>query len=587
MGSFADDPGAILDGFSDAVVVVDDRLIITSANIAAANLIGAPSAEDLIGHSGIEWVHEPDRIDAVERLAALAARRQSSPVSLRLARLDGKMVWVEITGAVVTTSSGKAGIVLGLRNVDWRHAADLDAARVVRRSHVLVSTALDLQTAVAADLPDVLDAVTGGIGSVVNATVVSVHEVAPDRANLVLRSRWTDPTHLDAATKGAPASVPLSQIPNFVNALNSGRSSIELGADRHGISAELARVDPVLADGYTFAFQPGERLLGALTVGFTSAAHLSSDEHDFLERSASSIGVALHRIRIQQALLESEAMFRDLFEGSSAIMYLIDPTNLRLVDANEAAARFYGYPRETMAGMNLHEITFHSRADLAQIVDDVRAEGTTVIDERQRLSGGEERLVEIHSTPMRLGSRVLDLAIVQDVTEARRAVAHLQRLASTDDLTGAYNRRRFVQLVEDEIDRGERYDHPFSLLMLDLDHFKGVNDEHGHLAGDALLQEFTAQAKSLLRGTDRFGRMGGEEFGILLPETDLAEAETMAERVRIATEKLTIDEIDTPPCTVSIGGAQWQKGENADALFARADRMLYRAKRAGRNRFEA
>jgi diguanylate cyclase (GGDEF)-like protein/PAS domain S-box-containing protein len=588
VGRFADDPGAVLDGFSDAIVVVDDRLVITSANVAAANLVGAASPDDLVGHSGIEWVHEPDRIDAVERLALLASRSQPSPVSLRIARVDGALIWVEITGALVSAPGRKPAIALGLRNVDWRHAADLDAARVVHRSHVLVSNALHLQATNPSNLSGVLDAVVDGIGSVVAASVVMIHEVDADGSTLTLRARWLHPS----ATAGErptppPSSVPLDRIPNWINALNSGRRSIELGSDTHGIQAELHRVDPALVDGYTFAFLPGERLLGALTVGFADRPHLSSDEHDLLEQSARSISVALQRVRNQQALAESEAMFRDLFEGSSAIMYLVDPVTLRLVDANEAATKFYGYPRDSMTGMNLHELTFHTRAELAEVVDRVRAGGTTVIDERQRLAGGEERVVEIHSTPMRLGSRILDLAIVQDVTEARRAVAHLERLASIDDLTGAYNRRRFAELVREEIDRAERYGHPFCVLMLDLDHFKAVNDQFGHLAGDSLLQAFGDEVSALLRASDRLGRMGGEEFAILLPETTLDDAAAMAERIRAATEVLTVAGIEAPPCTVSIGGTAWQPGDTSDDLFARSDRKLYLAKQAGRNRFEA
>ncbi len=586
MGPFTDDPVEVLRGISDAIVVVDDRLLITAANKAAANLVGVEAPEVLIGQSGLEWVHEPDRIDAVERLALLAARRQSSPVSLRIARADGALVWVEITGGLISSGDRTLGIALGIRNVNWRHAADLDAARVVRRAHVLVSNTLDLQMATNMNLNEVLSAVLGGVGPAVRATTVLVHEVDVDGATLALRARWVSDKapHRDVAVA---SGIALRHIPNWVNALNSGRRTITLGTQVPGLGTELARIDPSLTTGYTFGFIPGERLLGALTVGFDEAPDLSSDEHDFLERTADSISVSLHRLRNQQALVESEAMFRDLFERSSAIMYLVDPESLALVEVNAAAARFYGYPRSAMTNMELHRITFRTRAELEAAIAEVRAEGTTVIEERQRLADGSERLVEIHSTPMRLGSRVLDLAIVQDTTEARQAMAHLERLASIDDLTGISNRRRLLELVDEELDRAERYGHGFCVLMLDLDHFKDVNDRYGHQAGDALLQAFSAEVAGLLRSSDRFGRMGGEEFAILLPETDLAEAAVMAERIRAATGELTIPTIAVPPCTVSIGGAAWQQGDTTDTLLARADHHLYAAKAAGRNRFEA
>src|SRR5690606_33461521 len=112
------------------------------------------SPTELIGTSGLEWVNEPDRIDATERLAALTAKEGPAPVSLRLVRRDGSLVWVEITGASIP---GSTHFVLGLRNVDWRHEADLDAARVVRRSHALVMAALSLQSAPPGELDSRLD----------------------------------------------------------------------------------------------------------------------------------------------------------------------------------------------------------------------------------------------------------------------------------------------------------------------------------------------------------------------------------------------------------------------------------------------
>jgi diguanylate cyclase (GGDEF)-like protein/PAS domain S-box-containing protein len=587
VSSFADDPRTILDVFSDAVVVVDERLTITSANAAAANLVRADSPEDLVGQSGLEWVHEPDRIDATERLAALTFKASPAPVSLRLVRRDGSLVWVEITGAALPGGLGSTRFVLGLRNVDWRHEADLDAARVVRRSYALVTAALALQSSPPTELPDRLDEVVASVGQSVGARVVTVHEVEPDGAAITLRARWLGPNAPAAHTQSRPDLISLRELPNWVTALNSPRRVVEPSVDHPSYLVELRRIEPGLEAGLSLALAPSDRLIGSLTVGVSDDVELSSDERDFLVRSAQIIGVALQRVRTQQALMESEAMFRDLFERSSAIMYLVDPLSLRIAEANQAAARFYGYERSEMSGMDLHELTVHTRDELVRLVDAVRAGGTTVIDEQQRLESGEIRTVEIHSTPMRLGNRVLDLAIVQDVTEQRRAVERLERLASTDDLTGALNRRRFLALVAEEIERCERYGRALSLLMLDLDHFKSINDSYGHLAGDAVLVAFSQECVEHLRTSDRFARMGGEEFAILMPEADLVDAAALAERIRAAVDELAVPELDgPPPCTVSIGGAQWDPGMTLDALFARADRMLYQAKQGGRNRFE-
>jgi diguanylate cyclase len=586
--AFADDPSTVLDALSDAIVIVDDRMVITGANRAAANLVGVDTPSLLIGQVGSDWVHEPDRLDAIERLSGYSAGEPTAPVSLRLERAYGSLVWVEVTGSVL--AGPEARVALSFRNVDRRHQNDLDAARVVQRSHSLVSAALMLQVATPDVFDEALDAVLDGVGSALGAEVVAVHEVEFDGGSMALRSRW-----LGARTVVVPGAVPahtamLPQIPNWVNALNTAGVLSDIGARHPSVQAELSSIEPAFATGLTLALQPGERLLGALTVGLPPERRLSSDERDFVEHAAQILGVALHRLRSERVQVDSEAMFRELFEHSTAIMYLVDPVTLRITDANEAATRFYGYERSEMAGMDLHELTVHTRAELAALVEQVRTgdTSTTIVDQQQCLANGDTRTVEIHSTPVRLGHRVLDLAIVQDVTELRRAVARLERLTTTDELTGALNRGRFLHLVTEELHRSDRYGHALTLLLLDLDHVKGINDRWGHRAGDAILVAFARLCQGFLRSSDRFARMGGEEFALLLPETGLDEAAAIAERIRVATEQLTVPEIDSPhPTSVSIGGAQWRTGWNEDQLFAQADRRLYRAKQAGRNRFEA
>jgi diguanylate cyclase (GGDEF)-like protein len=203
-------------------------------------------------------------------------------------------------------------------------------------------------------------------------------------------------------------------------------------------------------------------------------------------------------------------------------------------------------------------------------------EHTTVIEEHQKLADDTIRIVEIHSTPMRINRREFDLAIVQDVTDQRRAHQELQRLASTDDLTGALNRRRFLEVAGEELARAERYGREAALLMLDLDHFKSVNDTRGHLAGDEMLATFAKECGALMRENDRFARLGGEEFAVFLPETGLPAALALAERIRSAAERSGV--------TVSIGAAQWEPGSDIEVLYARADKNLYTAKQDGRNR---
>ena len=164
------------------------------------------------------------------------------------------------------------------------------------------------------------------------------------------------------------------------------------------------------------------------------------------------------------------------------------------------------------------------------------------------------------------------------------AQERLRRLATTDELTQVMNRRAFLEAALRELERAQRYHRPAAVLVLDLDHFKQVNDEYGHAGGDLVLQAGAMRWRKMLREQDLLGRLGGEEFCVLLPETDAARAWRVAERLRVITEA-------TPMLgnrlrmTVSIG---WTTVEGGDAgwpqVFERADQALYRCKNAGRNR---
>ncbi len=164
----------------------------------------------------------------------------------------------------------------------------------------------------------------------------------------------------------------------------------------------------------------------------------------------------------------------------------------------------------------------------------------------------------------------------------------LASLSAVDYLTGLHNVREFYRLFHEETRRAERYGHVFSLLILDIDRFKEINDTFGHQVGDYVLQEVARKLRDLVRINDHAARIGGDEFTILLPETDAAEAAELAERIREFFSGHAIALLDHPESvihiTVSIGMATFPRDAgNANSLFARADAALYRAKDAGRN----
>lgn len=167
---------------------------------------------------------------------------------------------------------------------------------------------------------------------------------------------------------------------------------------------------------------------------------------------------------------------------------------------------------------------------------------------------------------------------------SERLQADLDRIGTIDPLTGAYNRRAFMKHADKELARAQRNGAPLTLLLLDLDRFKRVNDTFGHLAGDALLRLFSETVTARLRRTDLFGRYGGEEFCLLLPDTDRSGAAVLAEALRrdVAARPLPFQGHEIA-ASVSIGIAACRSGEDLDAALAAADLALYRAKRNGRN----
>ena len=163
-----------------------------------------------------------------------------------------------------------------------------------------------------------------------------------------------------------------------------------------------------------------------------------------------------------------------------------------------------------------------------------------------------------------------------------------QRLATIDPLTNLRNRRSFIELVRVELGRAQRYELPLSLVLLDVDHFKAINDGYGHAAGDQVLAAIGSLLRQALRGPDIAARWGGEEFVVALPSTDLAGALVLAERLRQSVESLPISpDGKSVAVTASFGVASYRPGESLEAAIDRADRAMYGAKVGGRNRVVA
>jgi diguanylate cyclase (GGDEF)-like protein len=208
--------------------------------------------------------------------------------------------------------------------------------------------------------------------------------------------------------------------------------------------------------------------------------------------------------------------------------------------------------------------------------------------------GGCEGVIAVQSTHARAfradHQRLLESLALQVAAALQNA--HLYELAMVDGLTGLFMRRYFDARIEEEIERSKRYGTAFSVVMMDVDDFKSLNDTHGHLSGDRVLRGIASVVKSQMRGVDTAARYGGEEIAVILPRTELINAYNVGERIRGAIAELRITTDGNPAqslrVTASFGIAAYPESKAVDGedLVRRADRALYRAKKTGKNRVE-
>ncbi|MGC9456678.1 MAG: diguanylate cyclase [Halothiobacillaceae bacterium] len=287
---------------------------------------------------------------------------------------------------------------------------------------------------------------------------------------------------------------------------------------------------------------------------------------------------------------------RLLLESAGDGIYGVDSAG-RCTFINPAALRMLGFDRAEVIGRDQHALFHYRREDGAAYPHEDCPIHKTLQDHRAR--EGEESFIRkdgsilpihLRVAPLKDAGRCVGAVVVfQDVTERRMLEARLREMATTDALTGLANRRALLERLEAECLRVNRSQRTASLLMFDLDHFKRINDTHGHAVGDRVLVRFAELLKSNRRRTDLAARMGGEEFVLLMPDTPLDRAGELASRLRteVLQSPLKNDSGDPVDWTVSIGGTAIRPDDgDVDKVLLRADQALYRAKDGGRNRVE-
>ncbi|WP_022666348.1 diguanylate cyclase [Desulfospira joergensenii] len=295
-----------------------------------------------------------------------------------------------------------------------------------------------------------------------------------------------------------------------------------------------------------------------------------------------------------EELKAREEQMRAMARASHDALIMIDSSD-QILFWSDMAQKMFGWTADEARGRSMHRLItlpedckkaleglkHFSRSGTGPVIDSVM-EFTAVKKDKTTLP------VERSVAAFRLGESHYAVGSLRDIKNRKKKEEELRRLATTDGLTGLFNRRRFMELVLGALKENRRYKAPFSVIMFDADKFKRVNDTFGHEAGDRVLVDIGKTVGQMMRETDFPGRLGGEEFGVGLPHTDLEGARHLAERLRAAfeTSSLTTDEGRPLSYTASFGVACCRECHGAEDLMKQADDALYQAKAKGRNRVE-
>lgn len=282
-------------------------------------------------------------------------------------------------------------------------------------------------------------------------------------------------------------------------------------------------------------------------------------------------------------------LFRKLLDQSIDGVYVTDPVSARFLDVNDAVCRELGYTRAELLTMTVFDVTVgFDRTMFEAAIGQGKTQGHTTVLATVRRKDSSTYPVEVRVSYVSLDRDYL-LAIVHDISarvhaeaEKDQLVKRLDDLATRDQLTGAWNRRRFDEALAVGMAHARRYGQPLSLIMFDIDHFKNVNDTHGHLAGDDLLAALATYVSANIRDTDMLARWGGEEFMLIAPGIDEEGAVRQAEKLRALIEHGNFGAVGQITC--SFGVTQFRAGDKPDDFTGRADTAMYVAKQTGRNR---
>lgn len=287
---------------------------------------------------------------------------------------------------------------------------------------------------------------------------------------------------------------------------------------------------------------------------------------------------------VEQMLRDQDSLWHALFAQSRDGVVILDQ-NGKVYEANQRFAETLGYTMDEVHQLHVWDWAYeYGREQLLGMIRSIDGDGHHFETQQMRKDGALVDIELSNSCTLFQGQKLI-FCICRDISERKAAERRIRFLATTDTLTGAANRSEFSRLLGEAIVGAQDSGKPLGLVMFDLDHFKRINDAHGHDVGDAVLKGVIGVVREHIRAEDAVGRWGGEEFLLLLPGSNLDAARRTAERLRAGIEAHCFD--PAQGVTASFGVVTLAGGERMEVLVKRADMALYGAKAAGRNRVES